>query len=221
MEQLVAGPAFLYFNRAIFVFTNKRIFHIPTYFNRSYRQCLSQILYSDCRDISIKGRSLVIQYKNGDEEVFPYIGSKEKKKIIALSRSVLPGGEKELKYQRQYLCPRCTRMLPQEAGTCPGCTLRFKNRQRAILRSILLPGGGYFYSRFRLAGAVVGLTEILIFDWLIFSLRLLSQGIGNGLPMVSLSFILLVIVKVLTAFHGNVIVRQPIPEAKHFERRKV
>lgn len=221
LEQIVAGPAFLYFNRALFVFTNKRIFHIPTYFSHSYRHSLSQIPYSDCLKMSVKGRSLVIHYKNGDEEIFPYIGRLERKKIIALFRSISPDRQKNLKGQRQYICPRCARLLPTETACCPGCNLKFKNRHQATLRSILLPGGGYFYSRYRLAGVLVGLIEILIFDWFIFSYRLFAQGFGKGLPMMSLSLIILVILKVIAATHANLIVQQPIPECTSFERRKV
>jgi hypothetical protein len=86
---------------------------------------------------------------------------------------------------------------------------------------MLLPGGGYFYSRYRLAGAFVGLIEILTFDWLIFSYLLFELGCGGGLPMISLSFIMLVILKTITVSHSNLIVQQPIPESMIFERRKI
>jgi hypothetical protein len=221
LEQILGGPAFLYFKRALFVFTNKRIFHIPTYFNRSYRQSLSQILYSDCRKISVKGRSLVIQYKNGNEEIFPYVGRQEKKKIVALFRSIPQEGQKNLKSQRQYICPSCTRVLPGETALCPGCNLRFKSRHQAALRSILLPGGGYFYGRYRIAGVFAGLIEILAFDWLIFYYLLLTQGAAESLPTISLSFIMLIIFKVITVFHSHLILQQPIPDSMTFEHRKI
>ena len=32
LEQVLTGPAFLFFKRALLVFTDKRILHIPTYF---------------------------------------------------------------------------------------------------------------------------------------------------------------------------------------------
>jgi len=56
LEQLLTGWIFIYLKRSLFIFTNKRIFHIPTKRNYSYRNSIAQILYSDCDSIQIKGR---------------------------------------------------------------------------------------------------------------------------------------------------------------------
>ncbi len=81
MEQLLTGLLIFFLKRSLFVFTNKRIFHIPTKYNYSYRHSIAQILYEDCRNIKMKGSSLVIKYKNDKKEKFYYIARKERKKI--------------------------------------------------------------------------------------------------------------------------------------------
>ncbi len=48
LEQLLTGWIVFYLKRSLFVFTNKRIFHIPTKFNYSYRNSIAQIIYADC-----------------------------------------------------------------------------------------------------------------------------------------------------------------------------
>ncbi len=55
VEQLLTG-AFLHpLKRSLFVFTNRRILHIPTSRWLSYRCSISQIMYVDCRQLRIKG----------------------------------------------------------------------------------------------------------------------------------------------------------------------
>jgi len=62
------------------IFTNKRIFHILTKQDYSYRNSIAQLWYNDCKSIFTKGRNLVIEYKNGSREKFLYLSGKEKKK---------------------------------------------------------------------------------------------------------------------------------------------
>ncbi|MBW2590414.1 MAG: hypothetical protein JRD71_06805, partial [Deltaproteobacteria bacterium] len=60
IEKCVIGWLFIYLKRSLFVFTNKRIFHIPTTPSYSYRNSVAQILYPYCRSIDIKRKSLVV-----------------------------------------------------------------------------------------------------------------------------------------------------------------
>ena len=65
IEQFLTGWIIYYLKRSLFIFTNERVFHIPTKNDFSYRNSIAQILYADCRSIAVKGRSLVIEYKSG------------------------------------------------------------------------------------------------------------------------------------------------------------
>ncbi len=70
LEQFLTGWIVFYLKRSLFVFTNKRIFHIPTTSNYTYRNSIAKILYADCQTIEIKGSALVVKYKNGKKEKF-------------------------------------------------------------------------------------------------------------------------------------------------------
>ena len=124
LEQFYTGLAFLFFKRAIFVFTDRRILHIPTRFDRSTIGSVSQIWYEDCARIGLKGRTLVVKYKNGSEEQFAYIGRREKKKLNALLSSIKlkPKSAGNLN-ARAYLCPSCTNILDPKNNLCPTCKL--------------------------------------------------------------------------------------------------
>ena len=67
-EQMMTGWIVFYLKRSLFVFTNMRIFHIPTKTNYSYRDSITQILYDDCLKIDRKGSTLVVKFKSGKKQ---------------------------------------------------------------------------------------------------------------------------------------------------------
>jgi len=222
LEQLLAGPSFLFFKRALLIFTDKRILHVPTRYNRSSRGAISQILYEDCAGLRINGRTLYIKYKNGSQEAFPYLGRKEKKKIQSLIAD-LPLSPKEAGQLqgRVYLCPSCTNRLKSMAKKCPSCNLAFKTRTQAIIRTILIPGGGYFYGRYPMTGSALLVAEIALIA--AFVNRWMTVGPGDfktSWPLIAIAGIFLTI-KVIGAYHSSEQVRYHIPKKKDFTMRKV
>ena len=225
MEQLLTGPAFLYFKRAMFVFTDRRLLHVPTSFNRSAHSAVSQVMYEDCASMAIKGRMLVIAYKNGRQETFPYLGRKEKKKIKALIGQ-LPIRPKEAgRLQgRVHLCPGCTRVLPRNTRQCRHCKLTFKTRRMAVLMALLVPGGGYLYSRHSVLALVTGGMEILM-------LAVVATHLGSDhtltpypnlpLPIVPVAIALLAMIKWITAFHSLELIGEFMPGPRQFDQRKI
>lgn len=223
LEQVLTGPAFLFFKRAIFIFTDERILHIPTRFNRSsFNSAVSQILYEDCAGIVLKGRNLIVKYKNGTEERFPYIGRREKKKLRALLAGVelKPKAAGKLK-QRALLCPSCTNVLNRSANTCPACKLKFKSGLGAKIRAWLIPGGGYFYTRHMLMGTVACILEIaimakIIYDWIAF-----RDGLSVNLLLTAVLLCVLMGEKAISAFHCSQLVQDFLPVPKEFATRKI
>jgi hypothetical protein len=222
LEQLFTGLAFLFFNRAIFVFTDKRILHIPTRFNSSPFGAISQIWYEDCAQLRLKGRTLVVKYKNGSEEQFPYIGRKEKKKLKTLLAAI------ELKPKaagnlnaRVNLCPSCTNILDAKSPVCPTCKLKFKSGFQAKLRSLLLPGGGYFYNRHAVLGTMLGIAEIGLMTKLILDGIALNQGFSVDLGWMAVAIFTLIAEKLISAYHTEQLTRKFIPEPKDFAVRKI
>ena len=61
LAQYVTGFAFVYLKRSLFVFTNHRIFHVPTTPGYKYKNSISQIAYAGCQSLEMKGGTLVAQ----------------------------------------------------------------------------------------------------------------------------------------------------------------
>jgi len=222
LEQFYTGLAFLFFKRALFVFTDRRILHIPTRFNRSTIGAISQIWYEDCARIELKGRTLMVKYKNGSEEQFAYIGRRERKKLKVLLASIKlkPKAAGKLN-ARVYLCPSCTNVLDPGSDLCPTCKLKFKSGFQAKLRSILIPGGGYFYSRHPLLGGALGIAEIVVMTKLLLDAIALNQGFQVDLGWVAVLTFGLIAEKLISAYHTEQLTRDFIPEPKDFAVRKI
>jgi hypothetical protein len=221
LEQILTGPLFLFFKRAIFIFTDKRIIHVPTRFNRIHRRALSQILYTDCEQIKLQGGSLVIVYRDGQRESFPYMGTPEVRKLQKiLPRLPIGSAQPSANPHRTALCPRCHHPLAEGNELCPACQLAFKTGFKARLRSLLLPGGGYFYSRNPLPGLVSAGIELLLMGLYVVT----CMDFGNGLtythtflPIMGVAYLA---VKLITAFHAHLLVKSSIPEMAHLDLRR-
>jgi hypothetical protein len=220
-EQILTGPLFLFFKRAIFIFTDKRIIHIPTRFNRGHRRALSQILYTDCEKIEVHAGALVVTYRDGRRESFPYIGAPEVRKLQRiLPRLPIGSGQPSAHPHRTALCPKCHHPLADGSEQCPSCRLVFKTGFKARLRSLLLPGGGYFYSRNPLPGMVSAGIEMLVMGIYVVT----CVDVGNGLtyshtflPIMGFAYLA---VKLITAFHAHLLVQSSIPEKAHLDLRR-
>jgi hypothetical protein len=220
LEQIITGLAFVFFRRAIFIFTNQRILHVRTSFRRRIGNSVSQILYQDCRAIFIKGRALVVCYKSGQREIFNYIGRLEIKKIKALIEELPLQAETRAVFgSRVALCPSCANVLNSNSSICKSCKLKFKSPVIAKWLSLILPGGGYLYCKQVLLGGVAAIAEIaaiafLIVQWLDFRKGLPLQwsilaAVAGGL----------VLEKIVTTFHATQMCLDHIPKPAHFNIR--
>ncbi len=212
LEQFLTGWIVFYLKRSLFVFTNKRIFHIPIKLGYSFRNSIAQILYADCQSIVLKRGTLVVVYKNGKKEKFLYIAGKERKKIKTLLDPLPMESEGSEKLERTHLCPRCTKELIYEKYTCPNCHLEFKDKNTVKKLSLLYPGGGYFYTRHPVLGISDALTEILLIFLLIISFVETLQGVEGSVFMFLFWSISLVIEKAVTVFHSNHFIKEYITE---------
>jgi hypothetical protein len=217
LEQLLTGWIFIYLKRSLFIFTNKRIFHIPTKQNYSYRNSIAQIPYPDCDSIQIRGRKLVVGYKNGKKEKFLYIASKEKKKIKALLPTISFEGYPSEIQKRVHLCPRCTKELEEEKYICSNCYLEFKEKDKARKISLIYPGGGYFYTGHPLLGISDAVVETILLVLVILSLiDAINSVEGSGVDFFTFA-ILLVIEKAITVYHSNHFIKEYIPKEKEIK----
>lgn len=217
VEQLVTGWIFIYLKRSLFVFTHKRIFHIPTTMNYSYRDSIAQIPYADCAFIKMRGSTLIVEYKNGRKEKFHYVARRERKKIRALLETISLEGSPSRTQIRVHLCPRCTDELEREKYTCPNCHLEFKDKAEAKKISLIYPGGGYFYTRHPFLGLGDAITETILIILVIASLFNVIKGVeGSGVELLIFA-LALAIEKAVTVYHSNHFIEEYIPKEKEIK----
>ena len=219
MEQFLTGWIVFYLKLSLFVFTNKRIFHIPTKLNCSYRNSIAHILYAGCQLIEMKGRSLVVKYKNGKKEKFYNMAGKEKKKIKALLKTISMEGAQSKTAGRVHLCPRCTRDLIEDEYICPNCRLEFKSKAEAKRISIIYPGGGYFYTGHPWLGIGDAIAESLLLFLVVLTLIDALQGGKEGFGSFVLFSIILALEKAITVYHSNHFIKEYIPTEKEIKLR--
>jgi hypothetical protein len=210
IEQLLTGWIIYYLKRSLFIFTNERVFHIPTKHDFSYRNSIAQILYADCQSIAVKGRNLVAEYKNGKKEKFFYLA--ENKKIKTLLQQMPLAGQTSPTLERTHLCPRCTNTLITDQYICPTCSLDFKNKEQTRRISIIYPGGGYFYTGHPLLGVGDALTETYLTVLVITASIVAISGVAENIPVVVFLGVILALEKVLTVYHSNHFIKEYIPK---------
>ena len=222
-EKLGIGWLFVYLKRSLFVFTDQRIFHIPTTPVYKYRQSISEIPYSSCRSIRIKGRALVIEYKKtGFTEKFFSLAGKEKKKISALLNNISLEGNKAVGSYRTHLCPRCAARQLENEPTCRGCELKFKTFTMAALLAILFPGGGYYYVHQYFLGAIFTLWELLLIGIAFTMYNDYAQGgLQGALLWLIVAVLLLVFEKSIAVLHAGIFIQDLIPASGDVAFRSV
>ena len=212
LEQWLMGLWIFYIKRCLLVFTNKRILHIPTKTNYSYRNSISQILYADCQSISLKGRTLVVNYANKRKEKFYYTAGSENKKIKAFLGTVSYDNPQNASMQtRIHLCPRCTGQLINNEYICQGCGLEFKNKSESFRISVIFPGGGYFYTGHILLGIADALVETLLTISVILSLIDALKGVDDAFISTITLAIILALEKAITVHDSNKFIDEYIP----------
>jgi hypothetical protein len=216
--QYATGFLFVYLKRSLFVFTNHRIFHVPTTPNYKFKQSLSQIFYAGCQSIELKGGTLVVQYaKLGIIEKFKAIALSERKKIRALLKHRPVSGTKSAVGERHHLCPRCTRLLTAAKYVCQSCGLKFKNKILAYILAILFPGGGYFYTRNHLIGLLNALVEIFLLAYGAMVLPDALNKVEGSMGKILIVGGIFVAIKIISIIHSTHFINEFIPRKKEVQ----
>lgn len=214
-EKLGIGWLFVYMKRCLLVFTNRRIFHVPTTPIYRYRATLAQIPYGSCQTLGIKGNGLYVTYKkSGLQEKFFSIAGKEKKKVAGLLKKVAAVPLGRFPSGRTHLCPRCGENLAPGQYRCERCGLKFKRLMPAAILGILVPGGAYFYVRQFFLGAVDALVELTLVLLVLMSLQDLSKGLESAYGWLLPAAALLLALKTLAIVHARSIIEEYVPAEK-------
>lgn len=213
IENILMGWPLIFFKRSLFVFTNKRVFHIPTAFDYSYRNSLAHIVYSRCKSISLKFGTLHVECPMCNQtDRYTGISRKEKKKIQALLQTIEFNSEKSRLPHKEHVCPQCGSGLVDGDSMCNNCRLVFRTRRKAILWTLFVPAGGYFYTRNVFLGIVNALMEVAAFGGVGIGIYRLIKGDKLGWTYMALSLCFLVIKKISTFIVSNQFIREFIPQ---------
>lgn len=219
VELMTTGWVVQIVKRAVLVFTDRRILHVPTTSGFASRESVAEIRYADIAELSFSsflGSAVKLLYRNGKKEKFTAIARKELKAIREHVPALVGTGTMTPEAGRRHLCPRCKVALQAGRFDCPGCGLQFKSRQKAVRLSLLAPGGGYFYTRHPVMGVLDALVELYLIILLFIGVALAFTGetaddVAAGWMFIVLFGIILAIEKAITIYHAGHYVKEYLP----------
>lgn len=219
LELLTTGWIIASVKRCMLVVTDRRILHIPLTASARPKRSISQVRFGDLRSAEVKGalgKELRLTYRDGTTEKFRAIkGAAARKLREVLGAQELGLFQPSAVGRRHHLCPRCSHGLERLAAEdpkCSACGLGFKSRRRAFLLSILLPGGGYFYTGHPVLGLFDALVEGMLLLFLLLSLVFAATGEpGFTYADAGIFAVLLAIEKLVTVYHASHYVQELQP----------
>ena len=222
VEQLTAAWWTALLAASAIVITNRRILFFPVKRDGSWRESIRAVQWGDLHEVKPKGllvRNVTFKFKNGTKTTYTNFRRGDAKKIAAIGAILIPAGSGEVTSAQALvqLCPDCRNPLTPGQYSCSGCGLIFKNEKSMVTRSILLPGGGYFYTGHPLVAVIPAVIEgILVLELLL----LLFAGLGspqvmrNVLPLLLVLGVFWAIETAVTILHCRRYVRDFIPEKR-------
>ena len=127
-------------------------------------------------------------------------------------------------HDRTHLCPRCAAELIKNTVKCKKCGVEFKNKKKARMLSIFLPGGGYFYVRQYVLGVINVLTELALIgaiswmSYMAWTTWNASQQLDQKmLFFIGASLAGLAYIKIASIFHSIHFIEEFIPVAKKID----
>jgi hypothetical protein len=219
MEQLTAAWWTALLAASAIVITNKRILFFPVKRDGSWRESVRALQWGDLEEVKPKGllvKNITFKSKNGLKTTYTNFRRADAKKIVAIATAFLPAasGESTSTHDWVQLCPDCRSILTLGQYSCSGCGLTFKNEKSMVTRSILLPGGGYFYTGHPLIAILPAIVEgLLVLEILVF----LFAGLASpkAMPNILSSLLLLGLFwafeTAVTILHCRRYVREYIP----------
>ncbi|MGB5882187.1 MAG: hypothetical protein WBH85_19340, partial [Thermoanaerobaculia bacterium] len=98
-----------------------------------------------------------------------------------------------------------------ESFTCTGCRLAFKDQKKATQYSLLIPGGGYFYTGHPVMGSVDALVELFFILAILGGVVVVAQGDATAVATIFTFGVLLGLEKLLTIYHSRHYVTEFLP----------
>ena len=219
IEQLTSAWWMAALAASAIVITNKRILFFPVKTDGSWRESVRAAYWGDLKEVKPKGllvRNVAFQFHSGAKVAYTNFQRADAKKIAAIAAVLIPAAAGELTSAQGLvqLCPDCRHALTQGQYSCPGCGLIFKNEKSMVTRSILIPGGRYFYTGHPLVAIIPAVVEgFLVLE----VLALLVVGLSSPQAMHRVSAVLFILALVwavesaVTILHCRRYIRDFIP----------
>ena len=156
-EQFAFGWYIYKVTGTVLVFTNRRLLDVrikpkglfsPDF---EWTLCLRSLRWGDLAEAKVSGwlsPTLVLKYRSGKKETYWKLDRGDAKKMKVLVAALLSGAATELTPAQGMvsLCPTCFSVLTPQMYQCSQCGQLFKDEKTMVRRSLLIPGGGYFYT---------------------------------------------------------------------------
>ncbi len=113
---------------------------------------------------ALAGNRLTALARSGGRETYSGLRRPFVKKLMKMLPVLLPSSSSDASATGTpvALCPRCLAALVPRHYQCPQCGQAFKNEKRLLWRTILIPGGEYFYVGHAVMGIFQGLIELIL-----------------------------------------------------------
>ena len=226
LEQLTAAWWTALLAASAIVITNKRILFFPVKRDGSWRESVRAVQWGDLEEVKPKGllvRNITFQSKNGIKTTYTNFRRADAKKIAAIATALLPAasGESTATHGGVQLCPDCCHVLTPGQYSCSGCGLTFKNEKSMVIRSIVLPGGGYFYTGHPVVAMLPAVVEAILaleIVVLLFAGLASPQAMPNILSTLLLLGLFWAFETAVTILHCRRYIREYIPEKRDLAR---
>ena len=222
LEQLTSAWWTALLAACAIVVTNRRILFFPVKHNGGWRESVRAVQWGDLAELKTKGLLIcnaTFKFKNGTKATYTNIRRADAKKFTAIASALIPAasGEQTAAGGFAQLCPDCCNVLTPGQYSCASCGLIFKNEKTMILRSIFLPGGGYFYTGHPLIAILPAVVEAF---FMLEIVLILSAGLSKPEAIPDLMVFLLLMLlfwafeTAVTILHCRRYVRDYIPEKR-------
>ena len=228
-EQLTFGWYIYQSSRSVLVITNLRLLQFRVGTNGNWRSQVRSVGWGDVEEVKVKGllsKTLQLKYRDGRKEKYWGIQRVDGNKIQFLLETLMPASTAEASAANgvMSLCPGCFCPLTSRVYQCTKCGMSFRDERSMLWRSLLIPGGGYFYARLWFLGAMDCLAEaillLMLIVWVLIALGLTAPAsrpneapttAEDALIVVVFLVVILAIKKGVTIYHCRRRIREFIP----------
>ncbi len=221
LEQFAFGWYIYYVTGAVLVLTNRRLLHFLVTRENRWKRSLRSVRWGDVKQAKPKGglfsSSLVLKYQNGKKETYWNLPGGDAKKIKVLLATLLPEsvGEASAAQGMVSLCPDCRATLTPGVYQCSQCALSFKDEKTLMRRSLLIPGGGYFYTGHWFLGIGDFIVEAYLLIFVVFLVVTTfdpsNRNVTGTLVASGFLAVILAVEKWFTIHHCKRFIREYIP----------